>query len=198
MQNATIAFIAVCLVGCVHDNTAQKTPAHQVSVIEHIDSTYRSDSLEVLDMDSVLLNHTIPFRSSIERITALLGKPDSIVPNTDDCGTYFDADSMRKFYFGRTWFEVNVDTAVIRDIDLTDVRFSLSADTVHLDGRTSMSDIARIFPKSASQAYPDPVDDGLGNEAMLVRLKPDPNYDDDWVLLFRKGQLVQIQYWIPC
>ncbi len=70
-------------------------------------------------MDSVLLNHAISFRSNVEKITAVLGNPDSIVPNTDECGTFFDVDSLRKFYFGRTWFEVNGDTAEVVDLNWT-------------------------------------------------------------------------------
>jgi hypothetical protein len=147
-------------------------------------------------MDSVLLNNAIPFRSSIERITAMLGKPDSIVSISNECGGYFDVDTVRNFYYGRTWFEVYGDTTVIRDIDVEDGRFDLSSDRVHLDGRTSMSDIARLFPRSASQAYPPGYEDRKG--IMLVRIKTEPECDDYWVLSFQNGKLVEIEYWIPC
>jgi hypothetical protein len=182
--------------GCIHGHAAQKASVNQDSAVTHTNLMHQSDPSEVLYVDSVLLNHAIPFRSSIERITEVLGKPDSIVSTSNECGGYFDVDTVRNFYYGRTWFEVYGDTAVIRDIDLGDGRFSLSSDNVRLDGRTRMSDIASIFPKSASQAYPPGVEEGKG--VMLVRIKTQPECDDYWVLSFQDGQLVEIEYWIPC
>ena len=193
LQNPSIILIALCMMSCGYDQAGQEVLANRDIVAEQIDPNYEP---EVLDLDSVLLNRSIPFKSSVDAITEILGKPDSMVSNSHECGGFFEVDQVQNYYYGRTFFEVYGDTGVIRNIDLTDFRFTLNAGRVNLDSRTSLSDIERLFPMSASQAFP--MKDEEGKKALLVRLKPKTGYDDDWVLYFQDGQLVGVKYWIPC
>ena len=193
MQNPSIVFVVLCMMGCSHGHAAKEAVAKEPTVAKQIDPNYGS---EVLDVDSILLNRSIPFRSSVDGITAVLGNPDSIVSTSHECGGFFEVDQVRNYYYGRTRFEVYGDTGVIRNIDIGDARFRLTAGSAHLDSRTSLATIGELFPRSASQAYP--IKDEAGKEVLLVRLKAEPSSDDVWVLHFQDGHLVEVEYWIPC
>ena len=63
--------------------------------------------------------------------------------------------------------------------------------------KTTLSNLKKAIPNSANKSYLwKHVRDN--KDYTVVRMPPKLNYDDEWILKFYKGKLVDIEHWIPC
>lgn len=155
---------------------------------------------EYLDWDAVKLNGKLPLVGKTEELHKLLGRPDSLVnPDFNDvCVFYFDNQRFQYAYFKETRAEVDGDTAIITSIDFRhNSKLELITPTLRLNSKTTLSSLAKIFPKAVkNKGEVDVHKVGKRIEVSLSMGKIVSN--DSWLLLFDKGLLVEIQWFMPC
>ena len=185
------------LVGCQFNQSKPDKPSKAKLKATILEKRIEVENPEVLDFDSVLLNNKIPFQTTVQKLKYHFGKPDSIIVKNYDCGGYFEEGDVSIYYYGLTSFETKGDTAAIQNIDLGTGRFRLKFKNIFLDRNTSLSDLKKIFPISISKSYMLR-EASKNKDYQFVRIYPRTNYDDEWVLTFYNGKLIEIDYWIDC
>ena len=156
---------------------------------------------EYIPFESLRLNGKLPMISSPKAVFDLMGQPDSIVPvDLDDaCGYYLNLDSNVKLAYvkgGR--FEVRGDSAVLTSVLFKDLPgLFLKTPQIILSGKTTLEDIARLFPKAYSTR-------GEMNVSVLgkgIGIRIDTTatpMENACILFFQNGKLMSADYFIPC
>jgi hypothetical protein len=157
----------------------------------------QTSNMEILNVDSVLINNKVPFQTTKANLIEKLGNPDSIATFRPECGDYFGADTVTLYFYGQTVFESYEDLVVLRKINFRDSRFQLKANDLTLDNKTIFNDVRKLFPVSAekSREVVNPIDK---KTYQFITIQPKVESDDHWILKFYHGRIIKIEYWIPC
>jgi hypothetical protein len=169
-----------------------------INKISTTDTSAINNNDEYIEWDKVRINGKLPTITTAKLLYATLGKPDSIVtPNMHEvCVSFYDKP-FKWVYFKGSNFELYGDTVVISTLNFRQPGLVFTAGKLVLDGNTTLKDLAKVFPKSAK----DQSTMSLGDNEMVISIsintgkKPS---DDGWVLMFKNGKLIQIDYWMPC
>ena len=159
---------------------------------------HQKHSPEVLEWSTVKINNKLPLLCKKSDLISLLGKPDKILDpkNLDVCASYFDKD-FTYLVWGNSQFESTNTQAVISSIDLESGRISLVSPKITLDKSVTFEKIKKLFPKAATEAE----ELIITNKSKVLSIKlatTHKNSDDGWLLFFKAGKLVQVDYWIAC
>jgi hypothetical protein len=158
-------------------------------------------SPEYLDWKTLKINNKLPLLCKKVDLITLLGKPDKIVAlkDTDACISYFDKDPKLLFW-GDTEFETSDSIAVISSIDFESNKIRLVSPIITLDNSVTFEKIKRLFPKAANEAETDMIEKkGKLIEVISVKISPSKKDSDyNWLLFFRAGKLIRIDYWTVC
>ena len=138
---------------------------------------------------------------STRDLTRQLGRPDSIAKGAVECGgqleTSMDSPNGDFWYYGKTMFEVNGTRAVMTSFDVTSGKFQGKLGKLVLDQNTTLEDVRRFFPVAAEQA--DVPDTGRPGEGIsLPFFYNGAPTDASLMLLFKKGQLQEVEFFSPC
>ncbi|MTI40547.1 hypothetical protein [Fulvivirga lutimaris] len=157
---------------------------------------------EILYKDSVWLNDAVQFTSTQKEVLDKLGKPDSITTPMFECGAYIQGeepwgDKVNIWHYQGTEIVTFKDRAEIMKIRLKGWECTLHDSQMIFSGETSIEDLREVFPKSVKNSY-EWKDVTKGIRYTLVKIAPNPNYDDSWILKFYKNQLIEIEYYTPC
>jgi len=161
-------------------------------------SSVKLEAQEYLDWNSVKINNLIPLECKKADLIKLLGKPDKVVtPKEDDyCVSYFQSD-IKYLYWGESQFESSGSKAVISIIDLESNKIKLVSPKITLDNSVTLEAIKRLYPKAVSQATILDVD--KKGKLLTVHLAMSKfESDDEWLLFFKNGRLIRIDYFSPC
>jgi hypothetical protein len=162
-----------------------------------IDSSKTND--EYIDWSSVRINGKLPFITNIKDLYQLLGQPDSIVtPVYEDVSiAYFYNDKFKFAYFKDSEFEISGDSVVISYLNFEkQPGLVFNAGSLKLSHNTTLVELKKIFPKAVKSKEKSNVDK-IG-KCTGISVATSRYYNDDlWLLFFRKGRLIRIDYWIP-
>ena len=152
---------------------------------------------EVINIDSILINNKVAFRTTVSILKNNFGKPDSIVTKTRESGNFVLLSTVTIFYYGKATFEIHGETAVLQKLDFGNGQFNLKSTHLTLDNNTTLNDLIHFSPSSKEKSYEstNPIDK---KTYRLVKVKPTSNNDDQWVLKFYNDRLIEIEYWDPC
>lgn len=132
-----------------------------------------------------------------------LGRPDSIAKGVVECGAMLDAlNKMNSpagdcWYYGHTQYEVSGPHAILTSFDVTTGKFQGKLGPLILNQHTTLEDVRRFFPKSAKQAdVPSTV--RPGEEMSLPFYYKGKPMDESLNLLFKKGRLQEVEFFMPC
>jgi len=132
-----------------------------------------------------------------------LGRPDSIAKGVVECGAMLDAlNKMNSpagdfWYYGHTRYEVSGTHAILASFDVTTGKFQGKLGSLMLNQNTTLEDVRRLFPKSAKQAdVPSTV--RPGEEMSLPFYYKGEQTDESLNLLFKKGRLQEVEFFMPC
>ncbi len=154
--------------------------------------------LEGIAEKDVTLNKVVPFYTNPKKLIALLSKPDSVVSEQIGCGSFFESeDIVSTYYYGKTCFEIYKREAIFKRVSFTDSRFKFYIKDKPLDGNTSLSEIAKLYPTSFKDSY-DWQDDKSKKTYRLVWIDTIPVTDTKWIFRFYRGKLIEIEYRLPC
>jgi hypothetical protein len=169
------------------------------------DSTYvykiesSKTNAEFIDWSSVKINGKLPFITNTKDLYQSLGQPDSIVtPVYEDVSiAYFYNDKFKFAYFKDSEFEICGDTAVLSYLNFErQPGLVFNAGSLTLSHNTTLDELKKIFPKAVKSRGKSIVDK-IG-KCTGISLATSKYYNDDlWLLFFRKGMLIRIDYWIP-
>lgn len=154
---------------------------------------------EYISWHSLKINNRLPLLSSKEAVYKLLGKPDRVIrPDMDTiCVSFFEKD-LQYAYFGESCFELSGDTMVVSSIHFEKgSRIKLHTGTIVFDSSLTLAKMARLYP----QAVKNQSELLLGKEGMVTCVKlatSKESGDDAWLLFFKAGKLIQMDYWMPC
>jgi hypothetical protein len=155
---------------------------------------------EYLDWDAVKLNGKLPLIGKTADLYKLLGQPDSLVsPDFNDvCVHYFDDKIFQYAYFKESRAEVYGDTAVMTSIDFRhNPELELKTPTLRLNNKTTLASLAKIYPQAVKKQ--GELDVHKVGKRIEVSLAMGRNVSDEsWLLLFDKGLLVEIQWFMAC
>jgi hypothetical protein len=203
MKNLIIA--TTYLIGCLFvfscDSPAaiKKTDITKSSVDTAIkgQDTIIADN-EYISWDEARINGTVAMISTSKILYASLGKPDSIItPNMDDvCVSYFDKNYKDVYIKGST-FEMCGDTVAIRSLNFRQPGLTFTAGQLRFDNNTTMTSLAKTFPTAIKEQSNMTLAHNEAVTAIKVQTGKMPS-DDSWILMFKNGKLVQIDYWMPC
>ncbi len=196
MTKMTTLLLLLASIGCGNNHSKSTKTVDLVPTSSSIKES-ATDLLEVLDMDSIVINEKFRFQTSRSKLREHLGKSDSTIKANYDCGGYFDVGDVSVDYYGSSSFETSMEKTVVRNINFQDGRFTVKAGNIIFNKNTTLTAIKDAFPASAKKSYlwKDVSDN---KEYTVVRLLPKLNYDDQWVLKFYNGKLIDMEYWIPC
>lgn len=161
--------------------------------------TSRPDTAEFLDWQAARINGRLPLQSTPRAVWRELGQPDSLVaPDlAQECVSFFSR-AFRRGYARGTTVEVYGDTAVVTSLDLQrQPALALYAGPLRLSYHTSLRELAQTFPQAVRQQSPLN-DSELGQVTEVTLATGRAPSDDHWMLLFKNGKLVRIDYWMPC
>jgi hypothetical protein len=153
---------------------------------------------EYLDWKTFKINGQLPLLCNKAELIALLGTADSIkTPNYEDvCASYFDT-AFKYLYFRESLFETLGTLAVVSIIDFESSNIKLVSPMITLDKSVTLEKIKRLFPIAVKNAELLEVD--KKGKLLCIKLSTSKKETDDaWLLFFRNGKLVRIDYWIPC
>lgn len=156
------------------------------------------NSQEILDWSTIKINNKLPLLCKKADLINLLGKPDKKLnsQNLDICTSYFDSN----FYYlvwGQTKFESTDSLAVISTIDIEAGKIKLVSPRITLDNSVTLQKIKQLFPKSSKSAQELIIDEK--GKVLSIKLSASNKYSDDgWLLFFKAGKLVRVDYWIAC
>lgn len=161
--------------------------------------TSKKINLEYLDWKQATINNQISVFCKKTGLIELLGQPDSIVtPNMDDiCVTYFEKD-FKFFYYQKSMFEIAGDSAAMISIHFDgDQKIKVNFGSLQLDNKMTLTKLANLFPNAVQLKEENIIDNG--DKVILVRIACSKILSDDsWILLFKDGKLIRLDYWMPC
>ena len=165
--------------------------------IYRIDSSKIND--EYIDWTLARINGILPMKTNTKDLYQLLGQPDSIVtPDYENVSiAYFDNDKFKFAYFKESEFEISGDTAVISYLNFEKQQgLVFNAGSLTLSHNTTLAELKKIFPKAVKSREKSIVDQ-IGKCTGISVAISKYCCDDLWLLFFRKGRLIRIDYWIP-
>ncbi len=156
------------------------------------------NSLEILEWSSTRINNKLPLLCKKNDLLNLLGKPDKILDpdKLDICTWYFD-NNFNYLVWGQTKFESTDSLAVISSIDIEAGKIKLVSPKITLDSSVTVQKVKQLFPKSSKNAQELIIDD-KGKVLSIKIAASNKNADDGWLLFFKAGKLVRVDYWIAC
>lgn len=184
----------VILLGCNHTESEQEnTKSNELGKIEDV----INKNYSILEIDSIKINNKFKYRSDLELLLEEFGHPDSVRTMYTDCGSPVNEDTVAIYFFERTGFWVNNNNAYIQLIDFRDEKIKLSYQDLELSNKTLASEIKKKVGNSPFDSeWPD--ESEIDTKSFQIRLLPKKNWDDNWILRFANGKLMQMEYWIPC
>jgi len=132
-----------------------------------------------------------------------LGRPDKIEKGAVECGAMLaslnklDGAKGDMWYYGNTRYEVNGNDAILSSFDVTTGKFQGKLGPLILNQTTTLQDVRRIFPESAKQADV-PSTGRPGEEMSLPFYYKGEQTDESLHLLFKKGHLQEVEFYLPC
>lgn len=155
--------------------------------------------LEVVHFDSARLNGKIPLKLPESQLLQLLGKPDSVVAESDwECGNYIDdATTVRILFYGRTQFQTSNGIAILYKLNFEDRRFALQLGKCNLQSGVTKQNLKTHFP-SALAALDREVQDYNKDGKMKVRMAQTPASEPSssgWIFYFEGDVLKEVELW---
>jgi hypothetical protein len=132
-----------------------------------------------------------------------LGRPDSVAKGAVECGATLevlnkmDSPAGDLWYYGNTMYEVSGTHAILTSFDVTTGKFQGRLGKLMLNQSTTLEDVRRVFPESAKQADV-PSTSRPGEEMSLPFYQNGKQTDESLNLLFKKGRLQEVEFFMPC
>lgn len=163
-----------------------------------ITTARQQNSQEILEWNSIRINNKLPLLCKKSDLFNLLGKPDKILDpqNLDICTSYFEKD-FNYLVWGQSQFESTDSQVVISSIDIEKGIIKLFSPKITLDNSVTFEKIKQIFPK-ASKSAQEVIIDNKGKVLSMKIATSLKNSEDGWLLFFKAGKLVRVDYWIAC
>ncbi|MCD8741430.1 hypothetical protein LT679_12510 [Mucilaginibacter roseus] len=189
-----------CQTQTAKKNNLRPTTENATANVDSTNTDTSSVNKEFLPVNEMRICGKLPMESNVQKLKALLGKPDSIItPDMNNICTSFYERKFEQYYAKGVSFEKYGDTVVFSGIDFTrDPNTFLSFDEVRLDGKTNITDIKKMFPAAGAEVSDVKTADGNYSGLRLALSKT--MSDDSLLLLFdkRTGMLKSLQYYMPC
>ena len=83
------------------------------------------DSLEVFDLNLVLIDGKLPRSTTMERLIQVLGPADSTDQHTSECAYHFEAEEAYYYYKDSSRFEVLQDSVILDEFRFAHGHFLL-------------------------------------------------------------------------
>lgn len=203
MRLIIILLFLTCITACGQQTKKlEQEKANQIDIVEpkqYALDTVKNINLEYLDWDSLKINNQLPLLCKKISLIKLLGQPDSIVtPDMNDiCVSYFGND-FKYVYFNESRFETYGDEVVISSINFeNNNKIKLNFGTLTLDNSLTLEQLETIFPIAVRDK--SEIDIYRKVKADFVRLATSKvKTDNAWLLFFKNGKLIRIDYWMPC
>ena len=156
------------------------------------------NSQEILEWSSIRINNKLPLLCKKKDLINLLGKPDKILDpqNLDICTSYFE-NNFNYLVWGQSQFESTEFQAVISSIDIEAGKLKLFSPKITLDSSVTLEKIKLLFPKSTKLAQ-ELIIDNKGKVLSIKIPATNQNADNGWLLFFKAGKLVRVDYWMAC
>lgn len=150
-------------------------------------------SREHIEPGTVKLNGKLGFKSKLAAAVKVLGAITGKDKEPMECGSYFDDEAVPSYliYINGITLEKHKDEVVLYRIDF---RKTPDAYITYPSGRwdrnTTLQQVQKAFPLTAQ--------DEANKEGDSFFIHPGKDSDDFWVLEFKKGRLVSLQYLVQC
>jgi len=195
-----LLFLFSCVQSAKKSETVNKKENFIDSVklnYSNIDTTHNSN-LEYLEWGSLKINNQFPLMGKKVDLIALLGQPDSIVTPimNDICVSYFEKD-FNYLYFRGSRFETSGEMAVISSICFYNSNIELTSDKLRFNKSVTIEFVKKIFPNAIKDSTEVEID--IFGKVVSVRLPASKKDEENaFILLFKQGKLIQIDYHMPC
>jgi hypothetical protein len=158
---------------------------------------------EYIEGNMLTVNGQVVKELTTAQLERQLGRPDSIAKGAAECGNMLEvlnkigSPAGDFWYYGNTKYEVSGTHAILASFDVTAGKFQGKLGQLMLNQKTTLEDVRRLFPKSAKQA--DVPSTGRPGEVMsLPFYYKGEQTDESLNLLFKKGRLQEVEFYMPC
>lgn len=199
-QLITVASALLFLAACQSNPTTPPEAAATPEVTKTEPPKVETVNPEYIESISVTFNGQSKLPDTPQQLRRLLGRPDSIAVAAVECGSQLDLpmDSPNPdfWYYGKTMYEVSGNQVGLVVMDVAAGKFQGKIGKLVLNQNTTLEDVRRYFPISAKQAD-KPFTNRLGEqgEEMGLRFR---GADNSITLLFKKGRLQKVEFFMPC
>jgi hypothetical protein len=200
-----LAPLLVCLAACQSSPTtptaAPTAPKPEQARAEP--AALAAGKPEYIEADMLTVNGQLVKEITTAQLERQFGRPDSIAKGVVECGAMLDAlnkiDSPAGdfWYYGNTRYEVSGIHAILASFDVTTGKFQGKLGKLMLNQHTTLEDVRRVFPESAKQADV-PSTGRPGEEMSLPFYYKGEQTDESLNLLFKKGRLQEVEFFMPC
>ncbi|NVO32522.1 hypothetical protein [Hymenobacter lapidiphilus] len=138
---------------------------------------------------------------SVAQLVRQLGQPDSVARGVVECGSTLDGNPTLPgdmWYYDGTQYEVADKQAVLATMDVRSGRFHGKLGKLLLNQRTTLQDMARVFPKAAQTVGPAAESAAFQQVSFTYLLDNGQTADGELWLIFDQGKLIKVENWFPC
>ncbi len=199
-QLVQVASLLVCLTAC---QSSPSIPAAVPAPPKQGQANAALGNPEYIESDMLTVNGQLVKELTTTQLRRQLGRPDSIAKGAVECGAALevlnrmDSPAGDFWYYGNTMYEVSGTHAILASFDVTTGKFQGKLGQLLLNQNTTLEDVRRIFPKSAKQADV-PSTGRPGEEMSLPFYYKGKQTDESLNLLFKKGRLQEVEFFMPC
>ncbi|RPD44900.1 hypothetical protein DNI29_19560 [Hymenobacter sediminis] len=180
--------------------TAPAPPTPSPTQEPNVEATASSNP-ERIQEGLVTVNGQQNKQLTVEELERQMGRPDQVEKGAVECGGQLDlpmdAPAGDWWYYGNTMYEVNGNQALLHSFSVTTGKFQGKLGQLTLDQNTTLEDVRRLYPVATKQAE-EPVPE---SGELIVNLPFEHNgelTDASLNLVFKNGQLQEVEFFFPC
>lgn len=187
----------VLFIGCKHPTKLSTAKVNKIKLLDSLKNK-EPDTAEYIDWWNSKINGIAHPISLTKNLYRALGNPESTSSLITNISGYYPDRTFKYIAIKGCQFELYGDTAVMKSLDFKKSNLKFITQNTTLDGNSTLTSLVKIYPDAVNYQSKVYDKDEEFDAVDLPVTKPIMAPLDDrrhWVLLFKKGKLVELDYY---